>query len=94
MAQRESNRSDATVRWAFAREGSTERLLNFRKAEMQIDSRTGHHEKIPHHKVRDFFIYGLCGNRKGGTSAHTGAKTCRWHVFSPWEIPWSLERSR
>ncbi len=27
------------------------------------------------------------GTRKGGTSAHTGAKTVRWTVFSPWESP-------
>ena len=30
------------------------------------------------------------GTRKGGTSPQTGAKTCRWHVFSPWESPSDL----
>ena len=33
------------------------------------------------------FIFLPYGNRKGGTSAHTGVKTVRWTVFSPWEIP-------
>ena len=31
------------------------------------------------------------GIRKAGTSAHTGAKTCRWHVFRPWENPWKAD---
>ena len=59
MAQRESNRSDATARWAVAREGLTERLLNFRKAEMQIDSRTGHHDAQIRtlHIVRNVFAF-------------------------------------
>ena len=33
--------------------------------------------------------FSLCspyGNRKGGLS-EAKVKTCRWHVFSPWEIP-------
>ena len=32
--------------------------------------------------------------RKAGTSAHTGAKTCRWHVFRPWENPGIADGTR
>jgi hypothetical protein len=41
------------------------------------------------------FFWLRIGIRKGGTSAHTGAKTC-WgeHVFSPWENPLIAERIR
>jgi len=35
------------------------------------------------------FIFCPYGNRKGDTSEHTGVKTVRWTVFSPWEIPFS-----
>ena len=36
-------------------------------------------------------IFGIrCGTRKGGTSAHTGAKSVRWTLFSPWESPMNI----
>ena len=34
------------------------------------------------------------GVRKAGTSAHTGAKTCQWHVFRPWENPGIADGTR
>ena len=41
------------------------------------------------------FALGPEGTRKGGTSAHTGAKIESWRaIFSPWESPWSTDGSR
>ena len=59
-------------------------------------------ESLPVYQIKEEIPFGissfiLCfareGTRKGGTSAHTGVKTCRWHVFSPWESPWIGERN-
>ena len=34
-----------------------------------------------------FLIWMYKGIRKDGTSAHTGVKSVRWTLFSPWEDP-------
>ena len=40
-------------------------------------------------------FYHRMGIRKGGTSAYTGAKIESWRaIFSPWENPWTCERTR
>ena len=59
-------------------------------------------ESLPVYQIKEEIPKGISsfiscfareGTRKGGTSAHTGVKTCRWHVFSPWESPWMWERN-
>jgi hypothetical protein len=45
-------------------------------------------EGIPEGYPLIYFALRAGGTRKGGTSAHTGAKIESWRaIFSPWESP-------